>query len=65
VHKSSGSFVYANGFLRLTVVFMPFPTALVGEYLMTNHVAPAFPLTIAIVTTMLWVYWLTFSLRAD
>ena len=125
VNKSSASFIYANGFLLLTVVFMPFPTALVGEYLLTDHVAPAvviynsvttvqavawilvsgaalrsqltkdekctllmrdsrrngysafvvyallalialwFPLTIAIVTTMLWAYWLTFSLRAD
>ena len=36
-----GSFIYANGFLLLTVVFMPFPTALVGEYLLTDHVAPA------------------------
>jgi uncharacterized membrane protein len=123
VNKSSGSFVYANGFLLLTVVFMPFPTALVGEYLLTDHAAPAvvvynsvtavqalswilvtgaalrltkdeksavlvrdaqrngysalavysllallaawFPLAIAVVTTMLWAYWLTFSLRAD
>jgi len=124
VNKSSASFIYANGFLLLTVVFMPFPTALVGEYLLTDHVAPAvviynsvitvqaiawilvagaalrsqltkdekstslmrdgrrngyvafvvyallafiavwFPLTIAITTTMLWAYWLTFSLRA-
>jgi uncharacterized membrane protein len=30
LNKSSGSFVYANGFLLLTVVFMPFPTALVS-----------------------------------
>ena len=125
VNKSSGSFIYANGFLLLTVVFMPFPTALLGEYLLTDHAAPAvviynsvtavqalawilvsgaalrnrlykdekaavlvrdahrngyfalvtysllaviavwFPLAIAIVTTMLWAYWLTFSLRAD
>jgi len=125
VNKSSGPFIYANGFLLLTVVFMPFPTALVGEYLLTDHAAPAvviynsvtavqalgwilvsgaalrnrlykdeksavlvrdahrngyfalvayallaviavwFPLAIAIVTTMLWAYWLTFSLRAD
>jgi uncharacterized membrane protein len=125
VHKSSGPFVYANGFLLLSVVFMPFPTGLVGEYLLTDHVAPAvviynsvtavqavgwilvsgaalrnrlakdekstllmrdshrngyfalvvysllavvaiwFPLAIAILTTMLWAYWLTFSLRAD
>ena len=41
VNKSSGSFVYANGFLLLSVVFMPFPTALVGEYLLTDHAAPA------------------------
>jgi uncharacterized membrane protein len=123
VNKSSGLFVYANGFLLLTVVFMPFPTALVGEYLLTDHVAPAvvvynsvtavqalswilvtgaalgltkdeksgarvrdahrngyfalvaysllalaaawFPLVIAVVTTMLWAYWLFYSLRAD
>jgi len=125
VNKSSGTFVYANGFLLMTVVVMPFPTALVGEYLLTDHVAPAvviynsvtavqavawilvtgaalrnrlakdeksaelvrdghrnayvaagiysllalialwFPLTIAIVTTMLWAYWLTYSLRSE
>src|SRR5262249_18484437 len=41
VNKSSGSFVYANGFLLMTVVFMPFPAALVGEYLLTDRVAPA------------------------
>jgi len=125
INKSCGSFVYANGFLLLTVVFMPFPTALVGEYLLTDHAAPAvviynsvtaaqaigwilvsgsalrnrlardeksavlvreshrngyfalvvycllafvafwFPLAIAVVTTMLWAYWLTFGLRAE
>jgi len=123
VDKSSASFIFANGFLLLTVVFMPFPTALVGEYLLTDHAAPAvviynsvtavqaiawilvsgaalrnqltkdqksivvmqnnrrngyfafvvysllaliafwFPLTIAIVTTMLWAYWLVLGLR--
>ena len=125
VNKSSGPFVYANGFLLLTVVFMPFPTRLVGEYLLTDRAAPAvviynsvtaaqavgwilvcgaalgnrlakdersavlvrdgyrngyvalvvysllaltavwFPLAIAIATTMLWAYWLAFSLGAD
>ena len=123
VNQSSAGFIYANGFLLLTVVFMPFPTALVGEYLLTDRVAPAvviynavtavqavgwilltgaalrggltkdekstlvmrhsrrngyfalvvysllaliaiwFPLGIAIVTTMLWTYWLAFGLR--
>ena len=125
VNRSCGSFVYANGFLLLTVVFMPFPTRLVGEYLLTDHVAPAvviynsvtavqavgwilvsgavlrnrlakdekstvlvhdayrngyfalvvysllalmaiwFPLAVAIVTTLLWAYWLTFSVREE
>jgi uncharacterized membrane protein len=123
VNKSSAAFIYANGFLLLTVVFMPFPTALMGEYLLTDHAAPAvviynsltavqalgwilvsgaalsgrltrdekstlvmrdsrrkgyialpvysllalvaawFPLAIAIVTTALWAYWLTLSVR--
>jgi uncharacterized membrane protein len=123
VDQSSGRFLYANGFLLLTVVIMPFPTALVGEYLLTDHAAPAvvvynsvtavqgvawilatgaalklakdeksaaliregrrngylalviyallaviavwFPLAVAIVTIMLWAYWLAFSLRSD
>ena len=123
VNQSSGPFLYANGFLLLTVVIMPFPTALVGEYLLTDHAAPAvviynsvtavqgvawilvtaaalqlatddkaaaliregrrnsyfalvvysilalvavwFPLAVAIVATILWAYWLAFSLRSD
>jgi uncharacterized membrane protein len=41
VDKSSHPFIYANGFLMLGVVFVPFPTALLGENLMTAHAAPA------------------------
>lgn len=41
VIKSSASFIYANGFLLLTVVFIPFPTSLLGEYVLTDHAAPA------------------------
>src|SRR6478736_6055808 len=41
VNRSSGSFIYANGFLLLTVVFIPFPTTLLGEYLLTDFSAPA------------------------
>lgn len=41
VDKSSAAFIYANGFLLLTVVIVPFPTALLGEYLSTDHAAPA------------------------
>jgi len=117
-NKSSPRFIYANGFLLFTVVFMPFPTSLLGEYILTDHAAPAvilyemtmglqalgwalmtyaalrdnigknekanlqirkngqyafvafgiyalcaviaiwFPLTIAIVTTLIWIVWL-------
>jgi uncharacterized membrane protein len=125
LNKSSGSFAYANGFLLLTVVVMPFPTALIGEYLLTDHATPAvviynavtavqglawilvlgcalskgltrdersvaivrnarrngyfavvvysllaiiaiwFPLTIVVVTALLWTYWLVYSLKVD
>ena len=41
VNKASPSFIYANGFLLLTVVFIPFPTALMGEYILTDHAAPS------------------------
>jgi len=41
IRKTSAPFIFANGFLLLTVVFMPFPTALVGEYLLTDHSSPA------------------------
>lgn len=123
VNKSCGSFLYANGFLLLTVVFIPFPTSLQGEYLLTNRAAPAvvlynsmlaiqaigwilisraavinqlgksekatqeirkngkfgyfafilyslctitafwFPLTIAIFTTITWIFWLIFGIN--
>lgn len=40
-NKSSARFIYANGFLLFGVVFMPFPTSLLGEYILTDHAAPA------------------------
>lgn len=123
VNKSSSSFVYANGFLLLTIVFVPFPTALLGDYLLTDHAAPAvilydstlalqavawillagaafqgqmfksekaasimhssrkfgyfaftgyslctiiafwFPLAIAVITTLIWVFWLIWGIN--
>jgi len=41
ISKTSTTFIYANGFLLLTIVFVPFPTSLLGEYLFTEHSAPA------------------------
>lgn len=123
VNKASSSFLYANGFLLLTVVFVPFPTSLIGEYVLTDHAGPAvflydavtaiqglawvllagaaignrltknehstaqmlvsrrngyfaftaysllailalwFPLTIAAVTTLTWIFWLIFGIN--
>src|SRR5262245_47888690 len=40
-NKISNAFIYANAFLLLTVVFMPFPTSLLGEFILTDHAAPA------------------------
>ena len=40
-HLSSTPFIYANGFLLMTVVAIPFTTALLGEYILTDHAAPA------------------------
>ena len=123
--KSSGLFIYANGVLLLSVVFVPFPTSLMGEYLFTDHASPAvvlynatlafqavgwillgkaalksgmpknetaanmtrtnvsygffalilysicavlalwIPLTIAIVTTVSWIFWLVWGVRVE
>jgi uncharacterized membrane protein len=123
VSKSSSSFIYANGFLLLTVAAMPFPTSLIGENILTDHAAPAvilyngviafqalgwilislaalknnlckndstipiirqnrkfgyfaiflysicaviafwFPLTIAVITIMVWIFWLIYGIN--
>lgn len=123
INRSSAAFIYANGFLLLTVVFVPFPTGLLGEFLLTDHPAPAvaiynvalaaqafgwilltsaalnnqltiddkstttmregrrngyfafalysifsitslwFPIAIAVVTTVSWIFWLALGLR--
>ena len=41
VNRSSSAFIYANGFMLLTVVFIPFPSSMMGEYILTDHAAPA------------------------
>ena len=41
IGKSSIPFMFANGLLLLTVVFLPFPTALLGDAVFTEHAAPA------------------------
>jgi len=39
--KSSGRFLYVNGFLLLTIVFFPFTTAFLAEYINTDYAMPA------------------------
>jgi uncharacterized membrane protein len=39
--KSSRAFLYANGFLLLTITFMPFSNALLAEYIGTAYAKPA------------------------
>ncbi len=41
IDKSSPQFVYANGFMLLTVAILPFSTGLVAEYLNTEFARPA------------------------
>src|ERR1043166_8621720 len=58
VSRSSSSFIYANGFLLLTVVFVPFPTSLLGEFIGTDHAAPAVVLYDAVlaVQAVAWIF---------
>ena len=67
VNKSSISFIYANGFLLLTVVFIPFPTSLVGEYILSDHSTPAVFLYTSIIALqgIGWVLLSGASLKND
>ncbi len=62
VDGSSVSGTYANGFLLLTVVILPFPTSLVGEYVLTDHAAPAVILYVGVqaLQAVGWI-WLAHS----
>ena len=57
VRGSSASFIYANGFLLLTVVLFPFSTSLLGEFLLTDHAAPAVVLyeSVIVVQAVAWI----------
>jgi uncharacterized membrane protein len=123
VDSTTHPFIYANGFLLLSVVFVPFPTALLGDHLLTNHASPAvilysaagaimglgwalvgrtalplarddraaarvrkgarsayfgiafyttcaivavwLPLAVAVVQTVMWIYWVFYGVRSD
>ena len=41
VEHSSPSFMFANGFLLFNIAIIPFPTALLAEYITTDYAQPA------------------------
>ena len=63
IEKSSHPFIYANGVLLLGVVFVPFPTALLGESLLTSHAGPAVALYSA-AGALMGVGWALFGWTA-
>ena len=67
ISKSSSSFIYANSFLLLTVVFIPFPTSLLGEHILTDHASPAVFLYTAIIALqgIAWVLISAASIKGD
>ena len=67
INKSSPIFIYANGLLLLTIVIMPFPTALLSEYLFTAHAVPAVVLyaTINVFNTIAWILLFQAALKPN
>jgi uncharacterized membrane protein len=67
VKASSSPFIYANGLFLLTVVFIPFPTSLVGEYLFTDYASPAVMLYSAVcgLQAIGWFFLTTTALQSD
>src|SRR5215510_3193171 len=60
--RSSKPFLYANGLLLLTITFMPFPTALLAEYINTPqaNIAVSFYSAAWLLTNLsLMVWWLS------
>ena len=56
LEKTSRAFLYTNGFLLLTIVFFPFPTAVLAEYINTDYAMPAivFYGVVSVVNSIAW-----------
>lgn len=67
VEKSSPPFVYANGLLLLTVVFVPFPTSMLGEFVFTDRASPAVMLYSSVFALQAfgWTLMCTTALRSS
>jgi len=57
INRSSPTFIYANGFLLLTIVLLPFSTTLLSQYLFTDHATPAVVVYAAIMAlqSLAWI----------
>jgi uncharacterized membrane protein len=60
LNKTSRPFLYTNGFLLLTIVFFPFPTALLAEYINTDYAMPAivFYGIASIINSLAWLLFI-------
>ena len=65
LNGTCASFMYANGFLLLAVVSIPFTAGLLGEFLLTDHAAPAVVLYDAVLAALAlgWVFLTESALR--
>lgn len=63
--KTSRPFIYANGFLLLTIVFFPFPTALLAEYINTEYAMPAilFYNVFSVVNSIAWFFFIRTTIK--
>jgi uncharacterized membrane protein len=57
IRRIDGPFLFINGFLLLTITFIPFPTALLAEYIQSPHadIAAAFYAACFILNCLLFV----------
>ena len=62
LNKTFCSFLYTNGFLLITIVFFPFPTVLLAEYINTEYAMPAivFYGLASVVNSLAWFLFIRF-----
>ena len=63
IPRTSAPFLFANGFMLLTVAFIPFPTALLGEFILSDHAAPAVVMYNGVLTAQA-LSWILFTRAA-
>ena len=63
INRSSPTFIYANGFLLLTIVILPFTTTLLSEHLFTDHATPAV-VVYAAINALQSIAWILLSQTA-